>query len=148
MLYISLHTYVFCSLLFSISIILLVLFGERETIPGPDPGYSNSFSFCHWNLNSIAAHNFVKMSLLQAHNSLYKFGSICLSETCLDNSYHSDDNQLVLCGYNLITADNPNNIKRRGVCIYYRETLSIKVINVNILNVWFVSFLLEAVASF
>ena len=23
--------------------------------PGPDPDYSNIFSFCHWNLNSVAA---------------------------------------------------------------------------------------------
>ena len=35
--------------------------------------------------------------------------------------------------YNLIRADNPNNIKRGEVCIYYWET-SVKIINVNILN--------------
>ena len=40
----------FCSLLFFISLILLVLSGDIETNPGPDPGYSNSY----WNLNSIA----------------------------------------------------------------------------------------------
>ena len=40
----------FCSLLFFISVILLVLSGDIETNPGPDPGYSNSY----WNLNSIA----------------------------------------------------------------------------------------------
>ena len=39
-----------CSLLFFISVILLVLSGDIETNPGPDPGYSNSY----WNLNSIA----------------------------------------------------------------------------------------------
>ena len=60
----------FCSLLFFISVILLVLSGDIETNPGPDPGYSNSFSFCHWNLNSIAAHNFIKMFLLQAYNAI------------------------------------------------------------------------------
>ena len=32
--------------------------GGIETNPGSDLCYSNSFSFCHWNLNSIAAHNF------------------------------------------------------------------------------------------
>ena len=36
--------------------------------------------------------------------------------------------------YNLIRADNPNNTKRRGVCIYYRDSLPVKVINLNILN--------------
>ena len=53
--------------------------------------------------------------------------------SCL-NSHHSDDDQLAFPGYNFVRADNPNNIKRGGVCICYRETLSAKVINVNILN--------------
>ena len=69
------------------------------------------------------------MFLLQAYNSIHKIDIICLSETYLDNSYHSDDDQLVLHGYNLIRADKPNNMKREGVCIYYRETLLVKVIN-------------------
>ena len=91
---------------------LLVLSGDVEINPGPNPGYSNSFSFCHRNLNSIAAHNFIKMFLLQAYNSIHKFDVICLSETYLDSSYHIDDDQLALPGYNLIGADKPNNIPK------------------------------------
>ena len=68
----------FCSLLFFISMISLVLFGGLETNPGPDPGYSNSFLFSHWNLNIISAHNFIKISLLQAYNSLHRYDIICL----------------------------------------------------------------------
>ena len=60
----------------------------------------------------MAAHNFIKGSLLQAYNSIHKFDTICLSETYLDNSYHGDDDQFALPGYNLIRADNPSNIKR------------------------------------
>ena len=74
------------------------------------------------------------MSLLQAYNAIHRFDIICLSETYLDNSYHGDDDQLAFPGYNLIRADNPSNIKRGGVCFYYRETLPVKVTNVNILN--------------
>ena len=81
----------FCSLLFFISLILLLLSGDIEISPGPDPVYSNSFLFCHENLNSIAAHNFIKVSLLQANNATYRFDIICLSETHLHNSYHTDD---------------------------------------------------------
>ena len=121
-------------LLLFISVILLMLSGDIETNPGPDPGYLSSFSFCHWNLNSITAHNFIKMSLLQAYNTINRFDIICLSETYLDNSYHTDDDQLTFPGYNLIRADNPNNIKRGGVCIYHQDSLSVKVINLNILN--------------
>ena len=79
----------FCSLLFFISVIILVLSGDIETNPGLD-----------WKLNSIVAHNFIKMSLLQAYNAIYKFDIICLSETYLDNSYHSDDDHLAFPGYN------------------------------------------------
>ena len=59
----------FCSLLSFMSVILLALSGDIETYPGPDPGYSNSFFFCHWNLNTIADDNFVKISIasLQLH---------------------------------------------------------------------------------
>ena len=124
----------FCPLLLFISVILLLLSGNIETSPGPNPGYLKSFSFCHWNLNSIAAHNFIKMSLLQAYKGINRFDIICLSETYLDNSYHTDDDQLTFPGYNLIRADNPNNIKRGGVCIYHRDSLPVKVINLNILN--------------
>ena len=69
---------------------------------------------------------------MQAYNSTHKFDIICLLETNLDNSYHSDE--LALPGYSLIRADNLKNIKREGVCIDYQEALPVKVINVNILN--------------
>ena len=109
-----------------------------ETNPGPDPGYLSCFSFCHLDLNSIAAHNFIKMSLLQAYNTMNRFDIICLSETYLGNSYHTDAVQLIFPGYNLIRADNPNNIKRGSVCIYHRDSLPVKVINMNILNEYLV----------
>ena len=50
---------------------------------------------------------------------LFIIDVICLSETYLDDSYHTVDDQLAFPGYNLIRADNPNNIKRGEVCIYY-----------------------------
>ena len=32
-------------------------------------------------------------------------------------------------GYKLIRADHPDNIKRGGVCIYYKESLPVQIIN-------------------
>ena len=58
---------------------------------------------------------------------------ICLSESYLDSTISSDDNSLSLDGYNLIRADHPNNIKQGGVCIYYRETLPVKTVQINYL---------------
>ena len=57
-------------LLLFISMILLLLSGDIETNLGLYPGYLSRFSFCHWNLNNSAAHNFIKMSLLQAYNAI------------------------------------------------------------------------------
>ena len=84
----------FCPLFLFISMIFLLLSGDIKTNPGRDPGYLSSFSFCHWNLNSIALHNFIKMSQLQAYNAINRFDIICSSETYLDNFYHTDDDQL------------------------------------------------------
>ena len=98
----------------------------------------NSFSYCHWNLNSIGAHNFIKMSLLQVWNAIQRFYITCLSGTYLENSHDSDDDQLYFPGHNLIWPDNPKDIQWRRSWIYYRENLPIKVINVNILNQYLV----------
>ena len=54
----------FSSLLFLRSMLLLVISGDIEINPGPYPGYLKRFSFCYWNLNSVTAHNFIKMFLL------------------------------------------------------------------------------------
>ena len=39
------------------------------------------------------------------------------------------DNLIVIEAYKLIGADHPDNIKRRGVCIYYKESLPFQIIN-------------------
>ena len=93
----------FYSLLFFKSMILVVFLEIHKQIKVQDRGYSNNFLFCHWRLNSNAAHNFIKMPLLQVCNLIHKFDSICLSETYSDNSFHSDDDQLALLGSELTT---------------------------------------------
>ena len=65
---------------------ILLTHGDTEVNPGPKKNCSTSFSFCHWNLNSLIAHNYVKLSSLQAYNSVHKHDVICLLETYLDNS--------------------------------------------------------------
>ena len=74
------------------------------------------------------------MSLLRAYISINKIDIICLSETYLDSSIPSDDDNLELPGYNLVRADNPTNTKRGGVCIYYHNSLPLKVIDIQFLN--------------
>ena len=38
---------------------------------------------------------------------------------------------LEIDGYNLVRADHPNDTKRGGVCIYYKESLPVRVINLS-----------------
>ena len=107
--------------------ILLQSHGDIELNPGPRKLKENTLSICHWNLNSIAAHNFAKLTQLKAYISTYKHDFICLSETYLDSSIL--DNLIEIEGYNLVRADHPANIKRGGVIIYYKESLPIQVIS-------------------
>ena len=107
--------------------VLLRRHGDIELNPGPRKSKGNTVSVCHWNLNSITAHNFSKLTQLKAYISTYKYDFICLSETFLDSS--TPDNLVDIQEYNLVRADHPDNTKRGGVCIYYKESLPVRVIN-------------------
>ena len=102
--------------LFSLAI---KLSGDIEENPGPEANSCDCLPICHWNSNSVCAHNFIKLSLLRTYIFINKIDIICLSETYLDSSIPSDDDNLELPGYNLVRTDNPTNTKRGGVCIYY-----------------------------
>ena len=86
----------------------------------------HNFSTAHWNLNSIAAKNFVKLSQLQAYNTLHGYDLICFSETWLDSTTSIDSNDLSLKGYNLHRVDDPDSVKKRGFCVCYEETLAVQ----------------------
>ena len=103
--------------------LLLHSHGDIELNPGPNKSKENNLSICHWNLNSITAHNFSKLSQLKAYISTYKHDFICLSETYLDSSTPS--NIIDIEGYKLVHSDHPDNNKRGGVCIYYKESFPV-----------------------
>ena len=134
-----LHLSLFHSLYF-ISVLLYVhyvwlyslvikLSGDIEENPGPKANSCDCLSICHWNLNSICAHNFIKLSLLRAYISINKIDIICLSKTYLDSSIPSDDDNLELPGCNLVDTDNPTNTKRGSV-----NSLPLKLIDIQFLN--------------
>ena len=56
---------------------LLLESGNIEANTGPRKSF---ITFCHWNLNVLAAHAFVKM---EAFITTHNFNAICLSETFL-----------------------------------------------------------------
>ena len=56
---------------------LLIFSNAVELTPRPKKDSSNrNFSIAHWNLNSIAAQNFVKLSQLEAYNTLHNYDLI------------------------------------------------------------------------
>ena len=56
-----------------------ILGGDIEVNPRPKLISKESFPICHWNLNSITAHNYTKILLLKAYIAVYKFDITCLS---------------------------------------------------------------------
>ena len=107
--------------------------GDVEENPGPKRYSAQYLTICHWNLNSFAAHNFIKVALLKAYLSLHEMDIICLSESYLD-SYAPFDDNLQIPGYSSVRVDYPSNTKRGGVLIYYKNVLSIKLIDVKYLH--------------
>ena len=74
------------------------------------------------------------MLWLRAYITVHKFDINCLSETELDSSNRPDDDNLETTGYDIARADHPSNTKRGGVCIYYKECLPLRVLNIVFLN--------------
>ena len=69
--------------------LLIPCSGDTEVNPGPKT--RSQLSFCHWNLNGLSGHNFVKVSVLQALAVTHDYDIICLLETFLDLSISNDD---------------------------------------------------------
>ena len=101
--------------------LLLLLSGDIETNSGPKR--SSNIKFFHWNLNGLAAHNFIKVPLVETFITNNNFDLVCMSETFLDSTLLKDDVNIQINRYSLLRADHPNNIKRGGVCIYFKESL-------------------------
>ena len=71
--------------------------------------------------------NKVKIPLIEAISSVHKFDIIALSETYLNDTI--PNNEIETEGYSsdIFRSDHPTNTKRGGVCLYYKNTLPIKL---------------------
>ena len=77
---------------------LIRLSSDIEVNPGPKPSSFKNFSICHWNLNSISSHDFLKVKLLTAYNALQKFDIVCISESYLNSEISSSNDNLNIPG--------------------------------------------------
>ena len=91
-----------------------------------------SFFIFNWNLNSVSAHKLINAFLPPTYIATNQCAILCLSEIFLDRSifiFLSDD----ILGYNQVRVDHPANIKRGGVCIYFRKSLPLRMLNIHFL---------------
>ena len=105
-----------------------------ELNPGPKPGCNQECSICHWNVSSMLFHDYSKASLLTAYISVQNFDLICLSETYLACSADTNDGKLATPGYIMCHPDHSYDVKRGGVCTYYKTKLPLKVLSTNFLQ--------------
>ena len=92
--------------------------------PNPGPFDDGFFKFCHWNCNSLKAHNFSRISSIQAYNAIHNFNIIAISETALTNEI--SDDKIDIPGYQCLRNDLPPQDTHGGVLIYHKTELPVK----------------------
>ena len=81
---------------------------------------SSPITFCHWNLNGLTVHGFIKVHLKEAFISTH---SCNFYEIFLDSTIDLDNGNGNIAGYSILRADNHSNRKRGDVCIYFKQFL-------------------------
>ena len=95
---------------------LILLSGDVELNPGPE-----ILKFCCSNLNSITAYDFLRVSLIEAYNSINNYDLIGITETHLDDTINQE--RISVNGYDFIKCNNTLNIRRGGVALYIKNSI-------------------------
>ena len=90
---------------------LIKISGDVEENPGPKRYSAQYLTICHWNLNNIPVHNFIKVALLKVYLSVHEVVIICPFENDLDSSVPIDDDNFQIFGYSSVRADHSSNRK-------------------------------------
>ena len=77
--------------------LMLLRFTCSATESNLGPTRGNSLSECHSNLNSMTTHYFKKINLLEANNTINKFGVIYLLESYFYSSTAANNNYVQGC---------------------------------------------------
>ena len=113
--------------------VLVKLSGDVENNPDPKPKSCQSFSIYQWHVNSVSAHNFSKVYHLKAYIPIHKFDVICISGTFLNSDTAFNDDNLKIKRYNIVRSGHLSNSRRGGACIYYKQELALKILDVKYL---------------
>ena len=110
-----------------LTLVKIALSNDVETNPGD---ISNGFfTFCNWNLNSLAKDDFHRIRLIEAHNSLFNYDIISICETSLNDLVTLPD--VMLENYSFVENNNPNNVKHS--LLSYTEVLIMMQILFNLI---------------
>ena len=105
------------------SIHVILISGDVHVNPGPVNFNKGFFKFCYLNLNSIPAHNYIRISQLEAYNTQHNLDIIALTETALK---HDDDcEKIKIEGYTAMRSDLPPNTTHGGVMIFHKDNLAL-----------------------
>ena len=96
----------------------LIICGDVEINPG------DTFDFMQWNCNSLVAHQYSRIPLIEAYSSLHKLQIIALCETELKPEHNNTD--IEIDGYSIIRNDLPVGDSHGGVMIYHKNDLAVK----------------------
>ena len=94
---------------------MIYLSNDISKNPGPQI-HKTLFNFMSWNLNSIAKDNFHRVSLIEAHNSIFHYDLISICETCLNDLVELPET--LLDEYTFVHVNNPANTRRGGVGLF------------------------------
>ena len=102
---------------------LLLKSGDIET--NQDHKRFSFIKYFHWNLNGIAAHNFVKIPMTESSITSHNIGIIYLSGTFLGSSTETSDSRINMNVYSLLLVAHPSNTQCGGVFMYYKGYLPV-----------------------
>ena len=117
----------FC-LVISFAFLFLPKHGDIKINIEPKTKETRFFTCFHLNVNNILAH--IELPLLEANN-IHQFDILCASKTHLDSSVAIDETILSHQSKSPVCSGHPRNVKRGGVCLYYKKSLSFSAINVS-----------------
>ena len=111
---------------------LILLCGDIKLISWRMPSQLKIFLYVNGMYEVLFSVIFKNWKFLKSFVALNKFQVIYISKTFLNNTY--EDKDLILNGYSLLWVEHPNNVKTGEFCIYYKETLALKLIPTPYLN--------------
>ena len=112
----------------TLSYFQLVIYLSNDISKYPHPQFQNNFlNFISWNLNSLAKDNLHPVSLIDAHNSLCYYDLISICKTSLNASVELPET--LLDEYTFVPANNPANMIRDGVGLFYKNALPVVIRN-------------------